>query len=105
MYFFFFLQHIRNGSNYGYYHGNTTGNYSGSYNHAFTASPSQNGVQNPNVQPVPPNVLPKPTYDNFNPTLPHVNEGQSLNIDKSAVQPPHSTSGYSNTNRYVQIKS
>lgn len=80
-----FLQpkfHTNGGSgvgNYGYYHSNTTGNY-GSYNHAFTASPSQNGVL-------------KPTYDNFNPNE-VLTGGQSLNIDK----PP--ASGHLSTNRY-----
>ena len=60
------LQPKFQGGNYGYYHSNTTGNYGGSYNHAFTASPSQNGVL----------THPKPTYDNFS-------GGQEvLNIDK-----------------------
>ena len=110
-FYFFYFQSLAkfNGANYGYYHGNTTGNYgAGTYNQAFTASPSQNGVLNPasqiqqplqNLHGGPPNTLPKPTYDNFNPTLQHVNEGQSLNIDKSAV-PSTSAIGYSSTNRY-----
>ena len=92
------LQPKFNGGNYGYYHSNTTGNY-GTYNHAFSASPSQNGVINGKQTAV--------TYDNFNPTLavtglpnPH-GEGHNLNIDsKSSMLPPPHPSSHLSTNRY-----
>ncbi len=81
-----FQPKFQHGGNYGYYHSNTTGNY-GSYNHAFTASPSQNGSTMPNNSS---NGKPA-TYDNFNP-VETLATGQSLNIDKSV--------GHLSTNRY-----
>ena len=82
----FFFQPKFNGGNYGYYHSNTTGNY-GSYNHAFTSSPSQNGVLQPTTS------SSKPLYDNFNP-----NDAQSLNIDKSATTTVAAAAGGAATN-------